>query len=332
MKCPNCGSTQPDEKSFCSDCGANLHVEAKVSETPKSLNNEILLYFFNKDAKKSYFLYRDRFEIRNGETPDGKLEISINISDIEKADNSLGSLGLQTKHGYKTYVFGDKKEREAWKECINKLVKNVFVSVSEVRRVTDNKKSFWEEITETDNGKSNSENNGGNNVIVEQHNHSCLGGCGTLILIVIIIGLIGSACNHNDSNDKQNKNAATSSWVETENKKDGFTEVSFDELYEEYEKNPIRAEKNYKKIKITGKLNRIDTDLHQISIEDSHDSSHGITASYSMSSSDFKKSIENKLMNYNIGDNITLYVTMKDMDTTGIILTFFMNGDLEAIE
>lgn len=154
---------------------------------------------------------------------------------------------------------------------------------------------------------------------------SCLTGF-LLAIVLCFVGLliIGSiaedeeeeqeADNVFESVEEQPAPEADSSAEEEEQPKeeaepsidDGYTETTVDEIYEEYEKNEVRAEKDLSDIILTGKLYEVNAEEKYFIIVSMTDNYKGICFHYTESKkADYEKNME-KLSGYNVGDEITV--------------------------
>ena len=136
-------------------------------------------------------------------------------------------------------------------------------------------------------------------------------GCLGLIALFLIIGMFNS-CGSNDNSSQSNKTSSSSSASEQKSKEKVYEDADINVLIKEAKENAAAANQNYKKknVKMTGKLNNIDSDVKYITLD-------GTDTNYSMIHVSCKIDSKNDALKESVlklkkGQMVTIYGTIRE--------------------
>ena len=136
-------------------------------------------------------------------------------------------------------------------------------------------------------------------------------GCLGLIALLLLIGMFNS-CGSNDNSSQSNKTSSSSSASEQKSKEKVYEDADINVLIKEAKENAAAANQNYKKknVKMTGKLNNIDSDVKYITLD-------GTDTNYSMIHVSCKIDSKNDALKESVlklkkGQMVTIYGTIRE--------------------
>lgn len=136
-------------------------------------------------------------------------------------------------------------------------------------------------------------------------------GCLGLIALFLLIGMFNS-CGSSDNSSQSNKTSSSSSASEQKSKEKVYEDADINVLIKEAKENAAAANQNYKKknVKMTGKLNNIDSDVKYITLD-------GTDTNYSMIHVSCKIDSKNDALKESVlklkkGQMVTIYGTIRE--------------------